>query len=65
MVDSVGLVATGVELPGKDQEWLGVVHKECDVEYCSGVRDLVLLEVVIETSTGCSGREIYRQQLLL
>ena len=62
VVDSVGLVATGVELPGKDQERLGVVHKECDVKYCSGVWNLVLLEVVIETSTWCSGRERYREQ---
>lgn len=55
MVDGVGLVATWVELPGQDQERLGVMHEECDVEYCGGIRDPILLEVVIETSTWCSG----------
>ena len=55
MVDGVGLVVTGIELPGQREEWLGVVDKEGDVKYGCGVWDLVLLEVVIETSAWCSG----------
>ena len=51
---SIGLISFRAELPSKSEKWFEVVHKERDVKYGSRVRDLVLLEVVIETSPGCS-----------
>ena len=55
MVDSIGLVSSRVELPSQCKERFRVVHEEGDVKYGSRVGNLVLLEVVIETSPRSSG----------
>ena len=55
MVDSIGLISSRVELPSQREERFRVVHEEGDVKYGGRVRNLVLLEVVIETSPRSSG----------
>ena len=55
MVDSIGLVSSRVELPSQREERFRVVHEEGDVKYGGRVGNLVLLEVVIETSPRSSG----------
>ena len=51
----IGLISSRVELPSKSEKWFGIAHKERYIKYGGRVRDLVLLEVVIETSSRCSG----------
>ena len=60
VVNGVWLVASGIELLGQGEEWLWVVNKKGDVENGRGVRDFVLLEVVVETSAwGPNGIQVY------
>ena len=47
----VGRVPAWVQLFGKAEEWPRVAGKVGRVEHCSGVRQTVLLKVIIETSS--------------
>lgn len=50
MMDCVWPVFSWEQFFGECEERLGILRKVCDVKYGHGLRDLVLLEVVIETS---------------
>ena len=50
MVGHVRLVLARVQLPGQCEKWFGLPGEVCDVKDGGGVRDIVLLQVVIETS---------------
>ena len=50
VVYSVGLVLARIELLGQSEERLRVPGEEANIKYGSGIRDPILLEVVIETS---------------
>lgn len=56
-MSQVGLIVPRVQLFGQGEERIRVVTEKADLEYGLGVRQVVLLQVVIETAAWRSVRE--------
>lgn len=57
IMSQVGLIVPRVQLFGQREERIRVVTEKADLEYGLGVRQVVLLQVVIETAAWRSVRE--------
>ena len=53
-MDNIGLIFSWVELLGKRKKRLGIVWEEGDIKNISSTGQIVLLQIVIQSSPWCS-----------
>ena len=53
-MDNIGLIFAGVELLGKRKKWLGIVREKSDIKNISGAGQIVLLQIVVQSSSWSS-----------